>query len=285
MEDKDDSILLALRQERARALASQSKYYEAASLIDDTGIPDEETSISTKLMMAHCYLYLGRENKAMKYVKDVRKALLSAPNPDVEDIMGLIYDFIQSKSYACALILLPIASDMYKKLDSPDDVIDKLFRCIHAASECTTPMIEKEGRSRIIAIDFGIEYMAELLDDLRETSGCDPEKQVTKEALATILLAFDYWKINDNHKGVKLRERAIASLKKQFGKNASKQRVLGKLYYNTGVGYDILNKKDLAKQAYENAVQAYEDAKDYDTEMERNNDIQECKKKLKQVDL
>nr|XP_039251641.1 uncharacterized protein LOC120329085 [Styela clava] len=273
----------ALQREKARALASQSKYYEAISTLEEVSVEDEETTLGIKLLMAVCYLQLGRENKASKAIKEIKKIILSDPFPDVDDIMALIDDLIGNSSFTSALIMLPIASEIYLMGKEPDEILDGLFRCINKANDCARPMINAGDRSRVLAIDFGIDYMVELLGEIKQQTKADPEKRVMKQALAITLISYNYWMIKDNSKGVRFREQAVAAMEKQFGKHASQRRIYGNMLYNLGVGYDILNKRSKSKETYEKAIVAIEDAQDFDDEDTRRKEIQMCREKLKEL--
>nr|XP_039248904.1 uncharacterized protein LOC120326650 isoform X3 [Styela clava] len=167
---------------RATALIGQTKFDKAATLLEELAQMQKCTELDTALMMVECYLQLEREMKGEKIINDVNRIIVTS-SVDVKDIKIFAVDLISNSAYIRAIILLWIASNIYKAQSrSPDDAINGIESCVSKTYDATTPMIKAGGRSKIIGVDYGIKYMTEMLDDLRAIENADPVNKALKGA-------------------------------------------------------------------------------------------------------
>ncbi|XP_039248904.2 uncharacterized protein LOC120326650 isoform X3 [Styela clava] len=166
---------------RATALIGQTKFDKAATLLEELAQMQKCTELDTALMMVECYLQLEREMKGEKIINDVNRVIVTS-SVDVKDIKIFAVELISNSAYIRAIILLWIASNIYKTQSrSPDDAINGIESCVSKTYDATTPMIKAGGRSKIIGVDYGIKYITEMLDDLRAIENADPVNKALKE--------------------------------------------------------------------------------------------------------
>nr|XP_039251582.1 uncharacterized protein LOC120329035 isoform X1 [Styela clava] len=318
-ETEEDSAILLLKrdfviEERARALASNSKYYEATSILEEL-LDMEDTTFGVKLLIADCYLQLGRENKATKAVNGIRKIILKSSFTDVNEILDLAQVLTANKCHVRALILYKIASDVAVKDSSlkPDDKVENIFRSMALMHHAITEMIEPENsgaklqrllqnlsdktsiiagstnqrptvgtdRKRILALDFGVEYMNQMLEDLQTVEGADPDRQTLKQAWCINYIGFELAAMGENAKSDKVRSSGIAVMEKLFGAHASLHKIYGILLHNLGIVLHNQEKYREAEKAYVRAIEAKENALDHDDANDKRRDIELVKQALK----
>ncbi|XP_039251598.2 uncharacterized protein LOC120329035 isoform X2 [Styela clava] len=318
-ETEEDSAILLLKrdfviEERARALASNSKYYEATSILEEL-LDMEDTTFGVKLLIADCYLQLGRENKATKAVNGIRKMILKSSFTDVNEILDLAQVLTANKCHVQALILYKIASDVAVKDSSlkPDDKVENIFRSMALMHHAITEMIEPENSGaklqrllqnlsdptsiiagstnqrptvgadmkRILALDFGVEYMNQMLEDLQTVEGADPDRQTLKQAWCINYIGFELAAMGENAKSDKVRSSGIAVMDKLFGAKASLHKIYGILLHNIGIVLHNQEKYREAEKAYVRAIEAKENAVDHDDNNDKRRDVELVKQALK----
>lgn len=280
-ETKEKNIMIL--KEVARALTEQAKYYEASSVLEMVENHEEETDLSTKLVMGECYLSLGREAKAMRCINSVQKFLLKSPAPPASEAFEMVESMVDANAYLRALILVPVAASLYEHCAAPEDAVEGMFRCIKKANDCARPMIKEGGRSRVLAVDFGLDFMEDCLERMLKIKNVDPQKLAFKHCHISSWTGYIYWSLHDNAKGLKVRQKGIDDMDRAFGAAANQRRIYSNTCYNMGVGYAILNKNEQAKDAYEKAINAAEHATDFDSETDRQKELQMYRQKLKEL--
>ncbi|XP_077970330.1 uncharacterized protein LOC144425050 [Styela clava] len=308
-----------LLEERGRSLASQGKFYEAITVLEELDTV-EDSDIGIELLMIDCYLQLGRENKADRIINHVREIIFSKPMCDVNDVIELADHFIEDSCTVRALILFRIASDMYiHSSASPAEAMDGIFRCMQKMQNPVREMLNfdkepkgtqdlaglfkslqhllntgdisrashpkkwqrKSARSRIIAIDFGVEYMMEMLDSLRTLKEVDLDEKALKMAWCSNYIGYNYAQVDEYRKTLKILNNGIDNLEKHFGKQASIYNVYGTLLTNAGAALHNLQKYGEAEKIKVRALTAKEDATDYKDRNERKRAIEEIRDSLK----
>ncbi|XP_039248902.2 uncharacterized protein LOC120326650 isoform X1 [Styela clava] len=180
-EGGNNSLKISMLRSRATALIGQTKFDKAATLLEELAQMQKCTELDTALMMVECYLQLEREMKGEKIINDVNRVIVTS-SVDVKDIKIFAVELISNSAYIRAIILLWIASNIYKTQSrSPDDAINGIESCVSKTYDATTPMIKAGGRSKIIGVDYGIKYITEMLDDLRAIENADPVNKALKE--------------------------------------------------------------------------------------------------------
>nr|XP_039253055.1 uncharacterized protein LOC120330244 isoform X1 [Styela clava] len=233
-------------------------------------------------MMVECFIQLGRGNKAEKAIANLRNILMASSVTSADDVKTVAIDLISNSAYIRAIILLRIASDIYKaRTRSPDDVINGIEFCVRKTYYATKPLIKAGGRSKIIGVDYGIEYMTEMLDDIRAIENADPVNKAIQEAWCCEYIGYNYSLAGEYEKSIKIRKNGLEVLEKQFGSNASKYQIYGGLLHNTGAGYHNLQKYEEAESYFMKAIEAREKASDYENEAEREKWIEFSKTWLK----
>nr|XP_039252431.1 uncharacterized protein LOC120329718 [Styela clava] len=277
----NNSLKISMLRSRATALIGQTKFDKAATLLEELAQLQKCTELESALMMVECYLQLGREKKGEKAIDDVRREIMTS-SFDADDVKTLAIDLISNSSYIRAIILLRIASDIYKaRTRTPDDVMNWIKLCVDKIDDATRPLIEAGGRSKIIGVDYGIEYMTEMLDDIRAIENADPVNKAKQEAECCDYIGYNYFLAYEEEKSIKIRKNGLEVLEKQFGSNASKYQIYGLLLNNIGVGYCSLQKYEEAESYDIKAIDAYGKASDYGNEAERKEDIENSKTELK----
>nr|XP_039255662.1 uncharacterized protein LOC120332475 [Styela clava] len=277
----NNSLKISMLRSRATALIGQTKFDKAATLLEELAQLQKCTELDTALMMVECYLQLGREKKGEKAIDVVRREIMTS-SVDANDVKTLAIDMISNSAYIRAIILLRIASDIYRdRTRSPDDVINGIEFCVSKIDVATEPLIKAGGRSKIIGVDYGIEYMTEMLDDIRAIENADPVNKAKQEARCSNNIGYNYLLAGEYEKSIKIRKNGLVILEKQFGSNASKYRIYGFLLRNIGVGYYNLGKYAEAELYYIKAIDAYEKASDYENEAEKQKWIEDSKTDLK----
>ncbi|XP_077974472.1 uncharacterized protein LOC120329725 [Styela clava] len=174
---------ISMLRKKSSKLFDESKYEEAVSILEELATLQNHQDLDTILMMVECFIQLGRGNKAEKAIGNLRNILMTSSVTIADDVKYLAIDLISNSAYIRAIILLRIASDIYRaRTRSPDDVMNGIGFCISKIDDATTPLIKAGGRSKIIGVDYGIEYMTEMLDDIRAIENADPVNKATQEA-------------------------------------------------------------------------------------------------------
>lgn len=244
---------------------------------------EQDLDLSTKLVMGECYLSLGREAKALRCINGVQKFLLKAPAPAPNEAYEMVDSMVDAGAYLRALILLPVPASLYEHCALGDDAVEGMFRCMKRANDCARAMIKEQGRSKVLAIDFGLEFIEDCLERMLNLRNVDKKKLAYKHCHVSSWIGYIYWSLNDNIKGLKVRQKAVDHMDREFGSAANQRRIYCNNYYNMGVGYAILNKNDQAKAAYEKAIDAVEHATDFDTDADRQKELQMYRQKLREV--
>nr|XP_039274597.1 uncharacterized protein LOC120348518 [Styela clava] len=258
-----------------------SKYEEAVPILEELTTLQSHKDLGTMLIMIECFIQLGREKKAEKIIENLRNILRTSSVTSADDVKTLAIEMISNSAYIRAMILLRISSDMYKaESRSPNDVINWIELCVSNMDDATEGIIGAGGRSRIIGIDYGIEYMTEMLDDLRPVKNADPVIKALAEAKCSNYIGYNYGLTGEYDKCIKICINGQVVMEKQFGSNASKYRIYGLLLHNIGVGNYNLLKYSRAKSFYIRAVDAKQNATDYEDAAERENDIDRSKSDL-----
>nr|XP_039252443.1 uncharacterized protein LOC120329731 [Styela clava] len=278
----NNTLKSSMLRSRATALIGQTKFDKAATLLEELAKLQKCTELDTALMMVECYLQLGREKQGEKAIDDVRLAIMASVVAD--DVKTLAIDLISNSAYIRAIILLRIASDIYKaRTRTPDDVINWIKLCVRKIHDATRSLIGAGGRSKIIGVDYGIEYMTEMLDDIRAIENADPVNKAIQEAWCLNYIGSNYNPAGEKEKSIKILKNGLEVLEKQFGSNASKYQIYGLLLHNIGVGYYVLQKYEEAESYYIKAIGANQKASDYENEAEKQEKIEYTKTELKKT--
>nr|XP_039255642.1 uncharacterized protein LOC120332456 [Styela clava] len=273
---------ISMLRKKSSKLFDESKYEEAVSILEELATLQNHQDLDTILMMVECFIQLGRGNKAEKAIGNLRNILMTSSVTIADDVKYLAIDLISNSAYIRAIILLRIASDIYRaRTRSPDDVMNGIGFCISKTYDATKPLIKAGGRSKIIGVDYGIEYMTEMLDDVRAIENADPVNKATQEAWCCQYIGYNYLLAGENEKGIKIFMNGLEILEKKFGSNASKYKIYGVLLHNIGVGYYNMRKYEEAESYDIKAIDAYGKASDYGNEAEREEDIENSKTELK----
>ncbi|XP_077970631.1 uncharacterized protein LOC144425133 [Styela clava] len=317
-ENKYDILQNFILEERARTLALQGMFYEATSLLEEF-TNTTEIDFGVELLRAECYLQLGRENKSEKCIERIEQLLSMPPMCDATDIISLGDEFIKNDFRVKALILLKISCDIVQISSLPpekifeimclcfskiDDVVRPILRkkTSNSNTENLLDMIKNLGRGltdgtdsiakpklqtkmservRIIALDFGLEYLQEMLKTLENFSEIDPERKALNIAECAVMLDCDFDAAGDNVKSLKFNKIGIEVLEKQFDTSALRYKLYANLHQNAGVAHYNLNNFKKAEHHFLQAISAHESAWDYDDENERRNIIQKAQSDLK----
>nr|XP_039253050.1 uncharacterized protein LOC120330239 isoform X2 [Styela clava] len=275
---------ISMLRKKSSKLFDESKYEEAVSILEELATLQNHQDLDTILMMVECFIQLGREKKAEKSIAHLRNILMASSVTSADDVKTLAIDLISNSAYIRAIILLRIASDIYKaRTRSPDDVINGIKLCVSKIHDATESLIKAGGRSKIIGVDYGIEYMTEMLDDVRAIENADPVNKAIQEALCCEYIGYNYLLADEEEKSIKIQKNGLEVLEKQFGSNASKYQIYGLLLHNIGVGYYNLGKYAEAESYYIKAIDAYEKASDYENEAEKQKWIELSKTELRKA--
>nr|XP_039252055.1 uncharacterized protein LOC120329475 isoform X1 [Styela clava] len=275
---------ISMLQRKSSELFDQSEYEDAVPFLEELATLQTHQDFYTILKMVECFIQLGREKKAEKSIENLRNILMTSSVINAYDVRILATDLISDSAYIRAIILLRIASDMYRACsESPDDVIKGIQLCVCKTYDATESLIKSGGRSKILGVDYGIEYMTEMLDVIRAIKNADPVNKAVKEAWFCEYIGYNYSLAGEKKKSVKIRKNGYEVLEKQFGSNASKYQIYGLLLHNVGVEYYNLNEYSEAEAHYIKAIGAYEKASDYRTEAERKEDIEDSKTELRKT--
>ncbi|XP_077974956.1 uncharacterized protein LOC144430753 [Styela clava] len=273
---------ILMLQKKSSELFDKSKYKEAVSIFEELATLQNHQDFYTILMMVECFIQLGREKKAEKCIGNLQNILMTSSVTSAGDVKDLAIDLISNSAYIRAIILLRIASDIYKaRTRSPDDVMNWIKLCVSKIHNATIPLIKAGGRSKIIGVDYGIEYMTEMLDDIRAIENADPVNKAQQEAWCCEYIGYNYNLAGEYEKSIKIFKNGLEVLEKQFGSNASKYRIYGGLLHNVGADYYNQQKYSEAESYYIKAIDAREKASDYENEAERKKWIESSKTDLK----
>nr|XP_039252440.1 uncharacterized protein LOC120329727 [Styela clava] len=186
---------ISMLRKKSFKLFDESKYEEAVPILEELATLQNHQDFDTILIMAECFIQLGRGNKAEKCIGNLRNILMTSSVTSADDVRTLAIDLISNSAYIRAIILLRIASDIYKaRTRSPDDVINGIEFCARKTCVATKQLIEAGGRTKIIGVDYGIEYMTEMLDDIHAIENADPVNKATQEARITLDLTIT-WRV------------------------------------------------------------------------------------------
>ncbi|XP_077974992.1 uncharacterized protein LOC120330241 [Styela clava] len=279
----NNPLKISMLRSRAAALIGQTKFDKAATLLEELAQLQKCTELDTALMMVECYLQLGREKKGEKAIDNVRRAIRTS-SVDVDDVKTFAVDLISNSAFIRAIILLRIASDIYRaRTRSADDVINGIQLCVRKTYNATEPLIEAGGRSKIIGVDYGIEYMTEMLDNIRAIENADPVNKAKQEARCSNYIGYNYSLAGKYEESIKIRKNGLEVLEKQFGSNASKYKIYGGLLHNVGADYYNLQKYAESESYYIKAIDAREKASDFENEAKREKWIESSKTWLKKT--
>nr|XP_039255630.1 uncharacterized protein LOC120332447 [Styela clava] len=280
----NNPLKISMLRKKSFKLFDESKYEEAVPILEELATLQNHQDLDTILMMVECFIQLGRGNKAEKSIGNLRNILVTSSVTSADDVKTLAIDLISNSAYIRAIILLRIASDIYKaRTRSPDDVINGIQLCFRKIHDATGPLIKAGGRSKIIGVDYGIEYMTEMLDDIRAIENADPVNKAIQEASCCEYIGYNYNLAGEYEKSIKIQKNGLEVLEKQFGSNASKYKFYGLLLNNIGVGYYNQQKYSEAVSYYIKAIDAYEKASDYGNEAEKQKRIEMSKTSLKKA--
>lgn len=265
--------------------------------------------LGINMLKAECYLYLGREHRAAKAITSVCNIL---KNPNVDS--ALLKTFAESvsspTSFIQPLIMYKVASDIITNSGlSPDDTVDGISKCIRLCKEMlqevnatassdlsdilksdsanAAGMLEKalkpveSSRVRVIILDFGVDYMLEMLKDLRAVQRADVEAKALKEAWSMTHIAYVMAHVREFGKSYKLRKEGIEVMDRVFGARAKDHYVYGVILHNMGIVLGNSGKMIEAKELYTRALEAKENAKDWSGIKEL--DIEQTRKALERL--
>lgn len=277
-------------EEHARALVRESKYFEAAEQLEKVET-NENDEFRINLLKAECYIHLGRETKAMRAM-NIARGLLTEHNVNADLLISFGEAMESPESFLCPLIMYKVASDIIKKTASrPDEVVEGIAKCItkcqrlladvhQGNSNDLEDILKRKGdniaeqlqkalkpqnsnRLRVIILDFGVEYMKEMLKDLQAVDGADVEKKALKEAWSLTHIAFVLANEQEFDKSFKLRKKGTEVMDEAFGERARHHHVYGVLLHNMGVVLSNNGKFAQAREMYGKAIEAKEMAIDY----------------------
>ncbi|XP_039251670.2 uncharacterized protein LOC120329186 [Styela clava] len=324
-EEKHGMVQDFILEERARALVGKCKYYEASSLLDNLRDVDS-ADLDLKLLMAECYLQLGRENKAEKIEGSIRKYFIGS-GLDVMDEIIAIVDVLTAGQ---AILLLRIACDIvFASAKSPDEVIEGVYRCIDKMRTSIRKLLDSQGlsslsiegligqlqgqfsnllrplkalnsidllsesnqkpmnpdstRLQVIGLDFGVDYMIEMLNKLLGIEVENTEKKAIKLAWICSHIGYNLAIINDNTRSINFRKRGVSILESEFREHANKHNVYGVLLHNIGIVLANSGRRDEAEYFYIEAIKAKETAIDYGDTNEQQKDIKLSRDALTRV--
>nr|XP_039252445.1 uncharacterized protein LOC120329733 [Styela clava] len=275
---------ISMLQKKSSELFDKSKYEEAVPIFEELATLQNHQDFYTILMMVECFIQLGRGNKAEKAIGNLRNILMTSSVTSADDVKDLAIDLISNSAYIRAIILLRIASDIYKaRTRTPDDVINGIKLCVRKIHDATRPLIGAGGRSKIIGVDYGLEYMTEMLDGIRAIENADPVNKAIQEAWCLNYIGSNYNPAGEEEKSIKILKNGLEVLEKQFGSNASKYKIYGGLLHNIGVGYYVLQKYEEAESYYIKSIDAKQKASDYENEAEKQEWIELLKTELRKA--
>nr|XP_039255685.1 uncharacterized protein LOC120332495 [Styela clava] len=261
---------ISMLRKKSSKLFDKSKYKEAVSILEELATIQNHQDFYTILMMVDCFIQLGREKRAEKSIGNLRNILMTSSVTSADDVKTLAIDLISNSAYIRAIILLRIASDIYRaRTISPDDVMNGIQLCARKTYDATEPLIKAGGRSKIIGVDYGIEYMTEMLDDIRAIENADPVNKAIQEAWCLVYIGHNYLLADEAEKSIKIYMNGLEVLEKQFGSIDSKYKIYGVLLHNIGIGYYNLHQYSEAESYYSKAIDAGEKASDYGNETEK----------------
>ncbi|XP_077975091.1 uncharacterized protein LOC120332456 [Styela clava] len=206
---------ISMLRKKYSKLFDESKYEEAVPIFEELATLQNHQDLDTILMMVECFIHLGREKKAEKSIANLRNILMASSVTSADDVKDLAIDLISNSAYIRAIILLRIASDIYKaRTRTPDDVINGIGFCSSKIDDATRPLIEAGGRSKIIGVDYGIEYMTEMLYDIRAIENADPVNKAIQEASCLDYIGYNYSLAGEYEKSIKIRKNGLEVLEK-----------------------------------------------------------------------
>ncbi|XP_077968098.1 uncharacterized protein LOC144422136 [Styela clava] len=141
-------------------LLDKSKYEEAVGILEELATLLNPQDFDTTLMLAECFLHLRKRNEAEKAIDNLRNILTSS-TANADDVKAFATFLISNSAYIRAIILLGIASDMYKiRAKSSNELMNWIEPCIREISNVLNK--KGSGRSINIRVDYGIKCMKEI---------------------------------------------------------------------------------------------------------------------------
>nr|XP_039248876.1 uncharacterized protein LOC120326621 [Styela clava] len=271
----NNSLKISILRKKSIKLFDESNYEEAVPILEELATLQNHQDLDTVLPMIECFIHLGRRNEAETAIGNLRDISMTSSITSADDVEAFATDLISNSAHISAIILLQIASDMYKaRVTSPDDAINRIRLCINKMYQAIKPMIEVGGRSKTIALDYGIEYMTEMLDDIRVIENADPVNKALSESSCLQFIGSIYTLADEYEKSITLFISGLGVLDQQFRSNASKYQIYGLSLHNIGLNHHDLQEYKEADYYYIKAIEAYKNATDYENEADRKKDIE-----------
>ncbi|XP_039262901.2 uncharacterized protein LOC120338942 [Styela clava] len=177
-------------------------------------------------------------------------------------IMNMVDDCIKNTSPIHALVLLLCASNLYRIRSNRDDGVCGIGDCSYKAQVAISQLIKQGGKRKAISGAFGLQVFRDILSDLRSSPAEHSRVKAIQEARCLNNMGMSYGAIGYFPKEINFYEEGIHLLKKTFGIDAIRYRILGDLRNNLGVALTELGKYSEAKKFFVGACGAFEKAED-----------------------
>ena len=244
-------------------------YAKAVELLRELRDSQGSGNLDILLRMAECEIFLKR-GKEKQSIQAIRDFVFSSGNFLAFDLRNKAYQLRKNGDFVCAIILYKISNTLYAKTNAPPE--DKLIWIsdrLVAIQMSTRALVLAGGKSRGIAIEYGIKYMEESLEDLRSVSNATKDSKAQREGKCLAHLAFICNFVGEHEKSIRFGKDGLTVYKNRFGSDASKHKFYAWSLQQLAKSYVGIKRFSEAEKFLVKAEKACETATDFENEYER----------------
>lgn len=250
-------------------------YEKSSKILEELQISLGKDDLDVLLQLAECHLQLMSDKKDSS-IESVAQFISTSGSRSASDVWKMADDLYENKYFVQAMILYKISHDLHKteKISDPHDELRRISNRVINIKSAIQPLATEGGRSRDIAIHYGLKYMNFMSKDLQAVKNARPDVRALNELICLVNMTSIYNNVGQYGKGILLGEAGITMMKNQFRENVSRYKDYGGLLNNLGNSYLRSGQYSNAQHCYVIATEVDEKALDFENEIERRKYIE-----------
>ena len=226
-------------------------------------------------------MQLGR-GKEEESIEEARDFVSKSGICSIEDVKKKVNEIRTYKLYLRSFILRRISIELEISRNRPPNEALEWFRDRVYEIQCaSTEMKESGGRTRDIAIKYGLELAIKLLKEIRKVKDAQADLRAVNEARCLL----DISNICDEEKVLDYAQEGIEIMERQYGKNAQQYKYYIGLEIIIGKYYAATFQFRKAEKIFVKCLNLIEEASDFDDENQKQDLLNETSRCLEYARL
>ena len=240
--------------------------------------------------MIDCLLKIGKLDEAVVSCVELVSLLESTGNqiqPTIEEcddgIYNLVEKFLEFKEFNVIFQLLHCRFKLLKQYYKGEVMLAKMSDISFLMAK-VAEVVESPNEIELFTKQY--ELLNDILLYIQNSPAANMMHDVKCKNVAAFLHNYGYCcdEVNDYVKAALLFSQAIASWKLALGHESNNYKHFAYCYHNLGMALKNSNNLLEAKTAFQTSIEIYKQARDYENEEERNEDISTAQKKFQIVE-